>query len=269
MPTTTLSWVPGKPGRLRVEEAGAGRTPVLLVHGNGGDRTLWAETLHHLAGSRRTVSFDLRGMGESEAPSDGSYALEELVADVRRVADALSLERFVLIGHSFGGTVVAGACRDIPERLAGAFFLDASGDLRSVPKEALEAWRLSMEPDRFAATVQAWFTQLLTPAKPETRERVLGTLSRTSREAYLGAMNELFRIDPRAALARFHGPKALLSVRDLDGPMSLRHTVPELPCEFMDGVSHWLQLDRPEAVNEAIDRFLAGLPEPPSAPGAA
>jgi hypothetical protein len=42
--------------------------------------------------------------------------------------------------------------------------------------------------------------------------------------------------------------------------MSLRHTVPELPCEMMDGVSHWLQLDAPEAVHAAIDGFLAGLP---------
>ena len=260
MPTTTLSWVPGKAGRLRVEEAGVGRTPVLLVHGNGGDRTHWSATLPHLASARRTVSFDLRGMGESDAPADGSFALEALVADVQAVADALGLERFVLIGHSFGGTVVAGACRDIPERLAGALFLDASGDLRAVPEEALQAWRVSMEPDTFASTVQNWFTQLLTPATAETRTKVLATLAQTSREAYLGAMNELFRVDPASAIARFHGPKALLSVRTLDGPMSLRLTVPELPCEFMDGVSHWLQLDRPEAVNEALDRFLASVP---------
>ena len=260
MPTTTLSWVPGKAGRLRVEEAGAGGTPVLLLHSNGGNRSLWAETLSHLAAGRRTVSFDLRGMGESEAPSDGRYALEELVADVEAVADALGLKRFVLIGHSLGGTVVAGACRDIPERLAGALFLDAAGDLRSIPEEALQAWRVSMQPERFATTVQAWFTQLLTPAKPETRERVLAALERTSREAYLGAMDGLFRIDPAAALARFGGPKALLSVQALDGPMSLRHTVPELPCEMMEGVSHWLQLDAPEVVHAAIDGFLAGLP---------
>ena len=116
MHTTTLSWVPGKAGRLRVEVSGSGRTPVVLVHGNGGDRTHWTETRPHLAQGRRTVSFDMRGMGESDAPSDGSYALDALVDDVSRVADALALERFVLIGHSFGGTVVAAACRRIPQR---------------------------------------------------------------------------------------------------------------------------------------------------------
>jgi pimeloyl-ACP methyl ester carboxylesterase len=256
---TTLSWAPGKAGRLRVEESGSGRTPVLLLHGNGGDRTHWGRTLPHLARGRRTVSFDMRGLGESDAPSDGSYALEALVGDVQSVADALGLKRFALIGHSFGGTVVAAACQHIPQRLAGALFLDASGDLRAIPTEALEAWRVSMEPENYPATVEAWFTQLLAPATAETRGLVLGTLSRTPREAYLGAMNAMFPLDVAAAVRNFQGPKALLSVRTLDGPLSLRNTVPELPCELVDGVSHWLQLDRPELVNESLDRFLASL----------
>jgi pimeloyl-ACP methyl ester carboxylesterase len=260
MHTTTLSWVPGKAGRLRVEESGSGRTPVVLVHGNGGDRTHWTETLPHLAQGRRTVSFDMRGMGESDAPSDGSYALDALVDDVSRVADALALERFVLIGHSFGGTVVAAACRRIPQRLAGALFLDAGGDLRGVPLEAQRTWRQGFEPDRFEETVRTWFLQLLTPASAETRTRVLETLARTQRAAYVGATDELFTFDPAGAIRCFGGPKALLSVLSLDGPLSLRHTVPELPCEFIDGVSHWLQLDRPEVVNEVLDRFLASIP---------
>ena len=260
MPTTTLSWVPGKAGRLRVEESGTGRMPVLLVHGNGGDRTHWVQTLPHLARDRRTVSFDLRGMGESDAPTDGSYALDALVDDVILLADALGLGRFILVGHSFGGTVVAAACRRIPERLGGAFFLDAGGDLRGVPLEAQRTWRLGFEPDRFADTVRSWFMQLLTPASTETRTHVLETLARTSRAAYVGATEELFTFDPASAIRCFSGPKALLSVLTLDGPLSLRHTVPELPCEFIDGVSHWLQLDRPEAVNQALDRFLASVP---------
>jgi pimeloyl-ACP methyl ester carboxylesterase len=260
MPTTTLSWVPGKAGRLRVAESGTGRTPVLLVHGNGGDRTHWGKTFPHLAKSRRTVCFDLRGMGESEAPSDGSYALQALVGDVQSVADALGLERFVLMGHSFGGTVVAAACQHIPERLAGVLFLDGSGDLRAVPKEALEAWGESMQPERFAATVEAWFTQLLVPASAETRALVLGTLAQTSRAAYVGALSAMFQLDVAGAIGSFHGPKALLSVRALDGPLSLHHTVPQLPCEFVEGVSHWLQLDRPELVNETLDSFLASMP---------
>jgi pimeloyl-ACP methyl ester carboxylesterase len=260
MPTTTLSWVPGKAGRLRVEESGAGRTPVLLVHGNGGDRTHWAATLPHLARDRRTVCFDLRGMGESDAPSDNSYALDALVDDVTLVADGLGLGRFILVGHSFGGTVVAAACRRIPERLAGVLFLDAGGDLRGVPLEAQKTWRLGFEPDRFQDTVRTWFMQLLTPASPETRTHVLETLARTSRAAYVGATEELFTFDPAGAIRCFGGPKALLSVLSLDSPLSLRHTVPELPCEFIDGVSHWLQLDRPEAVNQVLDRFLASIP---------
>ena len=219
----------------------------------------WAEARQD-ASFLSAVAMDLRGMGESDAPSDGSYALEALVDDVQCVADALGLQRFALVGHSFGGTVVAAACRHIPQRLAGALFLDASGDLRAIPAAALEAWRASLSPERFSATVEAWFTQLLAPATAETRTQVLQTLARTSRDAYVGALDGMLRLDVAAAIAGFAGPKALLAVASLDGPLSLRGTVPELPCEFVQGVSHWLQLDRPDVVNAALDRFLASIP---------
>ncbi|MGO9829439.1 MAG: alpha/beta fold hydrolase [Myxococcaceae bacterium] len=258
--TPALSWVQGKAGRLRVEASGSGPRPVLLLHGNGGDRTHWAQTLPHLARAHRAVAFDLRGMGESDAPGEGGYALDDMVEDVVRVAEALGLGRFVLVGHSFGASVVAAACRRIPERLLGALFLDGAGDVRGLPPEQLQAWRASMAPERFAVSVREWFLQLLAPATPETRVRVLATLAHTPRAAYVGAMEQLFAFDPAQAIGCFGGPKALLAVRSLDGPLSLRLAVPELPCEFFDDVSHWLQLDRPDSVNSALDRFLASLP---------
>jgi pimeloyl-ACP methyl ester carboxylesterase len=32
-----------------------------------------------------------------------------------------------------------------------------------------------------------------------------------------------------------------------------------LPCEFFDGVSHWLQLDSPEEVNGSLEAFLGAV----------
>jgi pimeloyl-ACP methyl ester carboxylesterase len=260
MQTDTVTWVPGSAGRLRVEQAGTGRTPVLLVHGNGGDRSHWSETFPYLARSRRTVCFDLRGMGESDVPAGDDYRLEAMVDDVVRVADGMGLGQFVLVGHSYGGSVVAAACQRIPERLAGALFLDAGGDLRALPAEELLAWRAAMSPERFQVTVRSWFSGLLAAASPVTRLRVLATLERTPRAAYLGAMEGLLTFDPATAIRSFPGPKAILAVRMLDGPLSLQSAVPEVACEFVDGVSHWLQLDRPELVNAALDRFLASVP---------
>ncbi len=255
------SFVQGKAGRLHVEVAGSGPCSVLLVHGAGGDTTHWAETLPQLARHHWTAAFDVRGMGQSDAPSDHSYALQDMVEDVVQVADAVGFGRFALVGHSFGASVVAAACARIPERLLGAFFLDGTGDLRGLPPDAVQAWAASMQPDRYAESVQGWFVQLLAPAAASTRARVLETLGRTARAAYVGAMTQLFTFDPSAAIRGFAGPKALLAVRSLDGPLSLRQAVPALPCAFVDDVSHWLQLDRPDVVNEALEHFLDSLPK--------
>jgi pimeloyl-ACP methyl ester carboxylesterase len=156
--------------------------------------------------------------------------------------------------------VAAAACGAIPERLAGVLFLDAGGDLRGLPPAELQAWRDAMRPETFRASAHSWFSGLLTAASPTTRMRVLHTLERTSRAAYVGAMEGLVDFDPASAIRHFPGPKALVAVRALDGPLSLRGAVPELPCEFVDDVSHWLQLDAPQRVNLLLDDWLARIP---------
>ncbi len=59
-------FVQGYAGRIRYDDAGAGGLPVILVHGNGGNRTQWSAQVEHLRARRRVVALDLRGFGESD-----------------------------------------------------------------------------------------------------------------------------------------------------------------------------------------------------------
>lgn len=45
-----------------------------------------------------------------------------------------------------------------------------------------------------------------------------------------------------------------------DRPDALHAIVPELSVERVEGTGHWLQLDAPELVNAALDRFLLAIP---------
>lgn len=88
---------------LAVDVSGCltGQTPVVLVHGMGGDHTTWASTVRTLrATGRPTVAVDLRGHGRS-GRSD-SYRLDDFAADIDRVVGELRLPRFDLVGHSLG-----------------------------------------------------------------------------------------------------------------------------------------------------------------------
>jgi len=156
-----MDWIETEGGPLRVESTGEGAgVPLLLVHGGGGDRSHWARLLPLLTG-RQVVTYDQRGYGESPRRKNGADSLTAMARDTVAVADALGLERPVLVGHSFGGSVVAEAVGARPDRFAGAVFLDAAGDLRGLPPDAVTAWRQDMVPEKFRASSRARFEQAL------------------------------------------------------------------------------------------------------------
>jgi pimeloyl-ACP methyl ester carboxylesterase len=113
---------------LSIAEAGAGKRPLLLVHGFTGakeDFTPWlpmlAETGWH------AVAPDLRGHGSSSKPAaESDYTFELMARDMLGLADALGWDRFVLLGHSMGGMVAQFVACDSPARLDGLILMDTS-----------------------------------------------------------------------------------------------------------------------------------------------
>jgi pimeloyl-ACP methyl ester carboxylesterase len=255
--TTQTHTVQGPTGRLVVTEAGQGGVPVLFVHSLAGHRGQWAAQQAHL--KQRSVAFDMRGMGESDTDAQGRYGIPDMTEDVRAVADALGLERFVLVGHSFGGLVAGAFAARWPERLAGLVFVDAGGDGRQTPPELIARVREGYRPENYRAFMDGWFGSILRDAKPRTREAVLDALHATPREVVMGAQTSMLAYDPFPTFERYRGPKLSLVVDAFVQPTALHKLIPELPVRVFSGVSHWLQMDVPDAVNAELDAFLAGV----------
>ena len=253
-----ILWVKGPQGRLRVEIAGQGGQPMLLVHGNGGNRRQWAAQMAHFGKTRRVVSFDLRGMGESDPPKNGDYSVAAMAEDVHAVAQELRLERIVLVGHSYGGAVVGAYAGAHPQRVAVLVFDDVAGDLRSVPPEQTEATLKALAPERFKATTRAWFEQILVNAAPATRASVLAAIERASPRAFTGAYQGLGGYDPGSALEHFPGPKLHLYTDILaNSPLVIHAGLKGIEAVHLPGTSHWPHMDQPERFNLALETFLA------------
>ena len=67
----------------------------------------------------------LTGLGQSRHHLSGIVSLDVLVADVANLIEAEELEDVVLVGHSFGGTVVAGVADRRPGKIRHLVLLDA------------------------------------------------------------------------------------------------------------------------------------------------
>jgi pimeloyl-ACP methyl ester carboxylesterase len=101
--------------------------PVVLIHGASGNLgDLRLALGDRLALTRRVVLVDRPGHGWSDRPggkADASPARQ--AALIAQALDGIGLDRFVLVGHSLGGTVAATFARAYPERVAGLVLLAA------------------------------------------------------------------------------------------------------------------------------------------------
>ncbi len=89
---------------------------VVLVHGNGLDRTIWQLQTRHIANrARRALAVDLPGHGQSEGQA--LVTIEEMADWVIRFMDASGVGTATLVGHSMGAFVTLEAAARHPDRV--------------------------------------------------------------------------------------------------------------------------------------------------------
>src|SRR5262245_15973074 len=78
--------------------------PIVLLHGLASNKGIWDQVASRLAPRWRVIALDQRGHGQSGKP-DGGYDFATMVGDVRNALAKLTVERPMLVGHSWGGNV--------------------------------------------------------------------------------------------------------------------------------------------------------------------
>ena len=101
---------------LYVVERGAGH-PVIVLHGGPGlDHHLFGDYLDGLTDEFKLILVDQRANGRSGRPPEDTWTLKQHAMDVGLLASALGLERYSVLGHSYGAFVALQHAVDFPER---------------------------------------------------------------------------------------------------------------------------------------------------------
>ncbi len=231
---------------IDIRPEGVQRTMV-FIHGYAGCAETWEHQINYFARDYRVVAPDLRGHGQSDAPYT-RYTMPELVADLYAISQYLDLPaQFDLIGHSFGGSICAEYASAHPEQIAHLVLVATAGEY-PVPRLVALGYRLP--------------TALLRPVW-DYRPRWNAELHVMKRMAN----NNMLQWRGWGLMRSLHVPTLVITgERDTYFP---RHVVEEVAqaipgAERVDvGASkHKIQLERHQAVNRAIKRFiLADEPE--------
>lgn len=250
----------GGAGALVVEEHGHGPVPVVLVHGMAGDATFWHDAIVALDDRHHLVVPELRGHGRSAPARDGDYSIEANANDLLTILEQLALPRYVLVGHSFGASVVIELAARAPERVIGLMSVDGAGDFTHVPADALAGFMAGLESDEsYAATVEGAIDIALAGARPDTERRIRAAMLAAPWPLVRSIYRALLAYRPTGSLDQYQGPTLLVTAPANAASFALHALRPLVPRHSVAGVSHWLMMDDPTGFATVLERFVGEL----------
>ena len=263
------------------DSAGDGETVALLLHGFPECRQSWAKQLPALASlGWRAVAPDLRGYGDSSRPQGKEpYRIEHLVDDVEALFATVGARRRVLVGHDWGGAIAwQAALRGVA--LDGLVILNAPHPARFA--QAMRTWDQRRRSWYMAFFLLPWLPEWLLMRRggrplieglqrqsPNLPPELLETMRRNViAPGAATAMLNYYRANiPRLA-------RAGVNTRSLECPTLLlwgeddiylsptlaagnEAFVTDLTVHRLPNVSHWIQQDAPEAIDDTIANWAA------------
>ncbi len=139
--TSQEGYIPVTGGRVWYRKEGEGPgIPLLTLHGGPGAASDYLKPLLALADERPVILYDQLGAGRSDRPDDPClWVLERFVEELMQVRAALGMEKFHLLGHSWGTILGIEYALTQPTGLTS---LILSGPALSAPRYVQEANRL-------------------------------------------------------------------------------------------------------------------------------
>jgi pimeloyl-ACP methyl ester carboxylesterase len=247
--------IAGPSGRIHIDDGGRGGIPVVFIHSFAGNTTHWSSQLMHLRPSRRAIAFDLRGHGNSEPATDNDYSIQSLCGDLSAVINALNLRKFVLVGHSLGGSVAIAYAGQHSQNLEGLVLVEAPGNIPSGEAEQILSW---LESD-YGNVIRTYWDRLLSRAQPHVSSQIRAEMARFDRQAVMAIVRATLDFDPVPPLTAYDGPRLAVITSHNESPHDLHRVVPDLPYRTLPGTSHWVHMDRPVDFNVLLDEFLGTL----------
>ncbi len=244
---------------------GEGQPTVVLESGLGDDAGMWAnlELQPKIAAFSKVCAYSRAGLGESD-PAPGQRTVQDIVNDLEALlADSSMDGPFVLVGHSIGGLIINMYAHQHPQKVAGLVFVDGSHPnqerefrkvLPTALNDAFDLHNTSPENwDLLAATKQGE-TEYMQPGSLTNKPVVVLTADTSlldqaaidwTKENIWAGYNENIDRAEKEVWKGLQEQYARLSSNTL-------HTQ-------VRGSSHYIQLDNPEVVVEAIRQVVEAV----------
>ena len=249
--------------KIAWESYGTG-SPVLLIQGLGYGRWGWEPIVPGLAASHRVVSFDNRGIGESDKP-EGPYTAAQMAGDALQVLDEAGIERAHVVGASLGGMIAQELAVAAPERVDKLVLCcTTAGGPGAVPMPEV-TMRLFAEAPSLAPEValRRFIENALGEDPPEGlvddlfARRLANPPDQAGWQAQAAAGMGFQGVDGEITAPTLILAGTADNVVDYRNAELLAASIPGARVELFDGLGHLFFWERPDAAVSILDGFLA------------
>ncbi len=269
--------------RLAVHDSGGDKKPLVFANGLGGPFTAWQYQVDFFAERYRILSWDYRGLFDSELPSSHEPRLDirTHAEDLGEVLRAAGIERAACVGWSMGVRVLLELVGLVPERISHLVLVNGtfSRPLESLalPLASRIAPIVVREAHRFRGVGRALLRRATRWPETTLWLRRLGLASPTLDDDLFGELAAEFgRLDPEILLRTLEFEEAfdasqllsglrvptlvIVGDRDPFTPREIAERMAELVAGaellVVRGGTHYTVLEYPELVNLRIEKFL-------------
>lgn len=247
--------------RVAYKVAGRGEPTIVFVHGWTCDMTTWSKQFPYFSKTHRVIAVDLPGHGASDKP-EIAYSMDLFARAVDAVLKDAGVSRAVLVGHSMGTPVVRQFYRLFPGKTVALVAVD--GPLKPYSTDPAVAERFVAPfagPDGLAARAKmadSMFTGIDAALAGPAKEVMLAT------PVYVVVSAGKAMFDP--AIWKDDPIRVPLLLVLAKSPFwndeyeaFVRKLAPGVQYKVLEGVSHFLMLQKPDEFNALVTAFLAGL----------
>ncbi len=222
---------------------------LLFIHGSGGSGLVWKYQIEHFP---EATAVTLPGRPDGEA----CKTIPEASAWLKRQVEDNGWQDLVLVGHSFGGGVALQYALDYPEDINGLILVGSGGRLRVHPDTLQMMADMVDQPEQYPDTLDDAYKLV----DPEFAAQLKAQAAIQGPAPALYDLTACDQFDVMARLDEINTPThAIVGTADVMTPPKysdfLVKAMNNAAVTQIEGGTHFVFAEQPDAVNQAIEAF--------------
>jgi 3-oxoadipate enol-lactonase len=245
--------------------------PIILIHPIGGNIDIWEHEIQFiLKKGFRVIAYEIRGHNRSSIGGKRDFTLYDLSEDLHMLVEELKIQKCTLVGHSIGGAIASLYAKQHLHNVDAIIFINSSS--KRIPNKDLEKHYTTRKIaiSEGMAALAEWNRENNKDAKKTFEDQKTWNyfkeiFTKTSVEGFVAATKALYSMpdgEEDVTLALKDSKIKLFGIVANDDKVFLnlmqdmRKDILNLEIKVIDECDHWMIVENPEAVDEALGEFL-------------